>query len=80
MRLAADALADRATRAFIQPTQIAALYAYADEPEAALRWLQRSYDDRDSWMVFLKDDPRFESLRGHRDFQSLLSRMKFPDG
>ena len=80
MRLAAAALADRATRAFIQPTQIAALYAYADEPEAALQWLQRGYDDRDSWMVFLKDDSRFESLRGRREFQSLLSRMKFPDG
>jgi TolB-like protein/Flp pilus assembly protein TadD len=79
MREAARALEARAKRSYVQGTQVAALYAYAGDPEKALEWLERAYDAGDSWLVFLMDDPRFESLRSAPRFQAVLRRMNLPD-
>ncbi len=78
MRAAAEKLAARAKLTYVQPTHIAGFYAYAGDQERALEWLEKAYDARDTWMVFLKDDLRWESLRADPRFQALLRRMKFP--
>jgi serine/threonine-protein kinase len=78
MRLAADTLAARAAVEYVQPTWVAALYAFADEDAHALDWLERAYDVHDSWLVFLPTDPRFRRLRGDRRFTNLLRRMNVP--
>jgi TolB-like protein len=78
MRLAADALAARATVVYVQPTWVAALYAFADADAHALDWLERAYDVRDSWLVFLPTDPRFRRLHGDPRFANLLQMMNVP--
>ncbi|MEK6323141.1 MAG: protein kinase [Acidobacteriota bacterium] len=75
MKLAADTLAGRFTRTYVQPSEIARLYLYAGEKERALEWLEKAYEARDTWLVFLKDDPRFEGLHSEPRFQSLLRRL-----
>jgi len=75
MKLAADTLAGRFTRTYVQPSEIARLYLYAGEKERALEWLEKAYQERDTWLVFLKDDPRFEGLHSEPRFQSLLRRL-----
>jgi TolB-like protein/tetratricopeptide (TPR) repeat protein/tRNA A-37 threonylcarbamoyl transferase component Bud32 len=78
MRMAGDALAARAKTRYIQPTQIATLYAHAGDRDRAFEWLDRAYELRDSWLVFLKDDPRFENLHADPRFERLVQKMKFP--
>jgi TolB-like protein/Flp pilus assembly protein TadD len=40
-----------------------------------MQWLEKAYEQRDAALIFLKADPRFESLSGLPQFQDLLQRM-----
>ena len=59
-------------------TQVAALYMSAGARSEALDWIERGLELRDSWLVFLKDDPRFEDLHGEVRFTDAVRRMQFP--
>jgi TolB-like protein/DNA-binding winged helix-turn-helix (wHTH) protein len=56
---------------------IAMAHAYLGERDAALGYLQQSYERRERAMRVLKVDPRFNLLRNEPRFQDLLRRMKF---
>ncbi|MGH9793943.1 MAG: protein kinase domain-containing protein [Candidatus Acidiferrales bacterium] len=78
MRRAADRLGEISKQQYVQGTQIAGLYAYAGDKQRALDWLETAYEQRDSWLTFLKDDLRFLSLHGEPRFQALRQRMRIP--
>ena len=75
MRQAAESLAARASATYVQPTWVAAFYAFADDDAQAFDWLERAYKEHDSWLVFLPTDPRFRQLEGDPRFMDLLRRM-----
>ena len=56
--------------------QLSALYG---EPEEALSWLERAYEEHDPLMTQLKVDPYLDSLRSDPRFQDLLRRIGFPE-
>lgn len=56
-------------------SQIAGVYAALGEKETALDWLTRASLKRESALLWLAIDPRFDSLRGEPRFQELLKRM-----
>jgi TolB-like protein len=43
-----------------------------------LDWLEKAYEQRDPLLVFLKADPRFDSLSGLARFRNLLRRIGLP--
>ncbi len=59
----------------VQATEIAAVYAGLGEKRKALEWLERAYEEREGWLIEIKVDPRFDSLRSEPQFQDLLRRM-----
>lgn len=65
-------------RRYISPFNIAIVYVGLGEKDQAFEWLEKAYDDRLLWMVFLKVDPRLDSLRSDPRFADLLRRMRFP--
>jgi TolB-like protein/Flp pilus assembly protein TadD len=65
-------------RCYISPFQIAIIYVGLGEKDQAFEWLEKAYDDRSVWMVFLKVDPRLDSLRSDHRFADLLLRMRLP--
>ncbi len=79
MRLAAETLAARSKRTYVQPTKVAHLYAYAGEKDRALDWLEKAYQEHNSQLVYLNMHIFWDSLRDDPRFQSLLRRMNFPD-
>lgn len=78
MKLAADLLAEKFKATYIQPSEIARLYAYAGDNDRAFAWLDKAYESRDSWMAFINSDPRFDNLHSDPRFKGLLQRMKIP--
>jgi len=40
--------------------------------------LQKAYEDRSHWLVWLNLDPRFDNVRSDPRFADLLRRMHFP--
>lgn len=60
---------------YISPYTIAVIYAGLNEYEQALEWLEKAYESRDVWLVWLKVNPRFEKLRTDARFSGLLRRI-----
>lgn len=56
-------------------SQVAGVRAALGEKEAALGWLDLARSSREGAMVWLKIDPRFDSLRGEPRFQEILTQM-----
>jgi CO dehydrogenase nickel-insertion accessory protein CooC1 len=51
------------------------IYAGLGDKEKAFEWLDRAYEDRADYMVYLNVDPRFDPLREDERFQQLLQRI-----
>ncbi len=62
---------------YIAPYYLATIYVGLGEKEEAIRQLRTARDDRFMGMVWLKVNPRFDSLRNEPGFQELMSEMKF---
>ena len=58
--------------------QAASVYAALGDNDAAFRALERAIEARDSLLVFIKEDPPFDSLHADPRSQALLRRMNFP--
>lgn len=66
------------TKQFVPALHIARVYAGLGEKERAFEWLNRSYDERDFLLIYLRVDPDFASLRSDPRFQDLILRMHLP--
>jgi hypothetical protein len=64
-----------ATRGLKVSSQIAGLYAALGNKIKALAWLERAQANHEGALVWLKIDPRFDSLRGEARFQKILREM-----
>ena len=62
---------------YVSQYDIALIHLGLGEPDLAIEWLERGYAERDHQTVFLKVDPRLDTLRERRDFGRLLERMRF---
>jgi serine/threonine-protein kinase len=58
---------------------LARLYTTLGEPNEALAWLERAYEERANMMVYLKVEPHFDPLRRDPRFQALMKKMGFAD-
>ena len=62
---------------YVPPYPIAVIHAGLGERDQAIEWLEKAYEERDSWMNYLHLDPRLDSLRADPRFVSLVGRMRF---
>jgi TolB-like protein/Flp pilus assembly protein TadD len=67
---------ERKKERYVPPYNLALVFAGLGEPEAALHWLGRAYQDRDVHMTFLLDH-KWDGMRSNPEFQKLLSRAGF---
>lgn len=66
-----------AQQRYVSPYAKALIYLGLGD-ERVFDCLERSYNDRTGWLMFLASDPRFDSLRSHERFRSLLDRLHLP--
>jgi TolB-like protein len=59
--------------------QIAQAFAWRGEKDQAFEWLDRSYQQRDAGLSYVKVDPLLNGLHGDRRFKALLRKMKLPE-
>jgi tetratricopeptide (TPR) repeat protein len=63
---------------YVRPRAIASLYAALADKNEAIEWLEKSYEERDDWIVWTRMNPEFESLRSDARFQDLMRRIGLP--
>ena len=72
--------ADLSKTRYVTSYGIALVHAGLNHPEEALNALERAFQERSHWLVWLSLDPRFLTLRPDPRFQDLLARVGLPKG
>jgi serine/threonine protein kinase/tetratricopeptide (TPR) repeat protein len=70
-----DQLKERSQQTYVQPMWIAVIHFGLGEKDQAFDWMQKAYDDRSAWLVYLKVDPLFDAVRGDARFVDLVRRV-----
>ena len=70
-----DALA---TQRFVTSYGIALVHAGLGHKDKAFSWLDRAFEERSHWLVWLRLDPRWRNLRGDPRFATLIEKIKYP--
>jgi TolB-like protein/Tfp pilus assembly protein PilF len=76
-RTLAELLAIADTR-YVEADLIARVYDGLGDPQRALTWLERGYDERAVKMVLLGADPQYDRLRPYPRFTRVLERIELP--
>ena len=59
--------------------QTAQKYAFIDEKDKALKWLEMAYDNHSRLMHRIKYDPYFKNIRNEPRFLAILKKMNLGD-
>jgi TolB-like protein/Flp pilus assembly protein TadD len=70
-----DQLKERSQQTYVQPMWIAVIHLGLGEKDQAFDWMQKAYEDRSAWLVYLKVDPLFDPVRGDARFADLSRRV-----
>ena len=73
-----DELQEMSKRRYATPYDLAILYAGLGERDQALRQLNKAYEERSGWIINLKIEPQFDSLRADPRYAVLLRSMSLP--
>ena len=68
-------LKEEATRKYVDPYLFAIIHTALGEKDQALAWLEKAYEERSTWMPFMKVEPKFDSLRSDPRFADLMRRV-----
>jgi tetratricopeptide (TPR) repeat protein len=63
---------------YVPPYCSVVLYLALGEKDQALAWLEKAYDERSDFLVFLGQDPLFDNLRSDPRFADLARRVGLP--
>ena len=77
-RAVADEMDQLSKRRFVTAYGMALAYAGLGEREHAFAWLEKAFAERSHWLVWLRLDPRWKTLRDDPRFPALVERMKYP--
>ncbi|RZL96644.1 MAG: tetratricopeptide repeat protein [Variovorax sp.] len=67
-----------ATQRFVTSYGIALVHAGLGHKDEAFGWLDRAFEERSHWLVWLRLDPRWKNLRDDPRFATLIERIKYP--
>ncbi|MBI3666757.1 MAG: hypothetical protein HY236_11145 [Acidobacteria bacterium] len=68
-------LKDLSKSRYVAPYDVAVVYIGLGDKDQAMEWLEKAYEDHSAWLLWVKVDPRFDSLRGEPRHRDLLRRM-----
>ena len=69
----------RAVEVYQSPFDLALEYATLGDVDHAMRWLERSYHEREVDLTALQVDPRLDPLRADPRFADLVARVGLPN-
>ncbi len=78
MKHAADLLAARAHKTYVNSIDVAVLYSIAGEIDQAFEWLEKCLEERNPQLPYLGAYVEFDPLRSNPRFQALLRKMNLP--
>jgi TolB-like protein/Flp pilus assembly protein TadD len=72
-------LQERATSEYVLPTFFAEVYTSLGNTDEAFQWLEKAYQERNWFILFLRHDWYWDPLRSDPRFDDLVQRIGFPE-
>ncbi len=69
-------LTERSKREYVRSMYFVLVSLGLKEFDQSFAWLDKAYEERDQWMINLKIDPAFDSVRADPRFGALLDKIK----
>ena len=60
---------------YVTPYGVALVYAGMGDKDQAFHWLEKAFDDRANRLVWLRFDPRWDSIRSDPRYADLVRRI-----
>jgi serine/threonine protein kinase/Tfp pilus assembly protein PilF len=73
-----ESLTNLAKQKYIAPYFLAGIHMGMGENDRALECLERAYEEKSHWLIYLHIDPSMDTLRDDARFQDLLRRIGLP--
>jgi len=70
-------LQDEPQKPYVVPYDIALVYAGLRDKDQAMAWLEKAYEARFGWLIWINVEPKWDFLRDDARFQDLIGRMGF---
>ena len=63
---------------FVTAYGVALVYAGLNEKDNVFTWLNKAYEERSNWMVWVKSDPRWIPFQSDKRYAELVNRVGLP--
>ena len=63
---------------FVPARGVAEIHLGLGDKDQAFAWLDKAFEQRNGWLVHLKENPRYDSLRTDSRYLDLVRRMNLP--
>jgi tetratricopeptide (TPR) repeat protein len=73
-----DELREISKHRYVSPYLFAVVYAGLSDKEQTFAWLDKAFQDRSVFLIWVKVEPLFDPLRDDPRFQALLGRVGLP--
>jgi eukaryotic-like serine/threonine-protein kinase len=70
-----DTLKNQAKREYVASDIVASVYVALGDKEKAFEYLEKAYQERAGWMIWINVDPIWDPIRSDPRFDALLKRM-----
>ncbi|OLD12229.1 MAG: hypothetical protein AUI50_07855 [Crenarchaeota archaeon 13_1_40CM_2_52_14] len=71
-----EKLTERSKHQYVPSYWISMIHVGLGDKDQAFTWLERAFQERSSWLAWARVEPRFDSLRSDKRFNSLLVEMR----
>jgi serine/threonine-protein kinase len=71
-------LTEVAKQKYVAPYFFAGIHVGLGENDRAVEYLEKSYEERSHWLIYLHLDPSMDDLREHPGFRDILRRVGLP--
>jgi TolB-like protein/tetratricopeptide (TPR) repeat protein len=68
-------LAGRSKKGYVPAIYTAAIYTGLGDPDSAMKWLEKAFEERTEYLIFFNVEPMADPLRPDPRFQDLLHRI-----
>jgi len=73
-----DTLHALSSKRFVTSYGLATIYAALDEKDNAFEWLDKAYEERSNWLVWLRADPRWTPFKKEKRYIELVNKVGLP--
>ena len=70
---------EKARREYVPPLALAMAHMAVGDLDGTFAWLDKMYEERAPWLIFMNEHPRYDRLRGDPRFQQLLRKIGFTE-